>query len=56
VFWLDPRGNLQGAARRLFAALRELDEAGYRRIHAELPGGAGLAEALRDRLSRAASI
>jgi L-threonylcarbamoyladenylate synthase len=55
VSWLDPRGNLQGAARRLFAALRELDEAGYRRIHAELPMGAGLAEALRDRLSRAAS-
>jgi L-threonylcarbamoyladenylate synthase len=55
VFWLDPKGNLRGAARRLFAALRELDVAGYRRIHAELPAGAGLAEALRDRLSRAAS-
>jgi L-threonylcarbamoyladenylate synthase len=55
VFWLDPKGNLRGAARRLFAALRELDDAGYQRIHAELPEGAGLAEALRDRLSRAAS-
>ncbi len=55
VFWLDPRGNLRRAARRLFAALRELDDAGYGRIHAERPEGAGLAEALRDRLSRAAS-
>ncbi len=55
VFWLDPRGNLRRAARRLFAALRELDDAGYGRIHAERPAGAGLAEALRDRLDRASS-
>jgi hypothetical protein len=46
---------MRRAARRLFAVLRELDDAGYRRIHAERPAGSGLAEALRDRLSRAAS-
>jgi len=55
VFWLDAKGDLRRAARRLFAALRELDDAGFRRIHVERPGGPGIAEALRDRLSRAAA-
>jgi L-threonylcarbamoyladenylate synthase len=55
VFWLDARGNLRRAAHRLFATLRALDEGGFRRIHVERPAGAGLAEALRDRLVRAAS-
>jgi L-threonylcarbamoyladenylate synthase len=55
VFWLDARGDLRRAARRLFAVLRELDEGGFRRIHAERPAGEGLAEALADRLTRAAS-
>jgi L-threonylcarbamoyladenylate synthase len=55
VFWLDEKGNLRGAARRLFAALRRLDEGGFRRIHAERPAGRGLAEALDDRLLRAAA-
>lgn len=55
VFWLDAKGDLGRASRRLFAALRELDEGGFRRIHAEAPKGAGLAEALADRLRRAAS-
>jgi L-threonylcarbamoyladenylate synthase len=55
VFWLDSRGDLRRAARRLFAVLRELDEGGFRRIHAECPVGAGMAEALRDRLARASS-
>ena len=55
LFWLDARGDLRGAARRLFAALRELDQGGFRRIHAERPQGPGLAEALRDRLDRAAA-
>jgi L-threonylcarbamoyladenylate synthase len=53
VFWLDAKGDLRGAGRRLFAMLRELDESGYRRIHAERPAGGGLAEALGDRLARA---
>jgi len=55
VFWLDERGDLRGAARRLFAVLRRLDGGAYRRIHAECPAGDGLAEALRDRLRRAAA-
>lgn len=55
VFWLDARGDLRRAGRRLFAILRELDEGGFRRIHAERPSGRGLAEALSDRLVRASS-
>ena len=55
VFWLDAAGDLGRASRRLFAALREMDEGGYRRIHAERPRGPGLAEALADRLRRAAA-
>jgi len=55
VFWLDARGDLRRAGRRLFAALRELDDAGFNRIHVERPKGPGIAEALRDRLARAAS-
>ena len=55
VFWLDAKGGLPAAGRRLFAVLRALDDGGFGRIHAELPRGTGLAEALRDRLVRAAS-
>jgi L-threonylcarbamoyladenylate synthase len=55
IFWLDARGDLRRAARRLFATLRSLDEGGYRRIHVERPSGGGLAEALVDRLVRASS-
>jgi L-threonylcarbamoyladenylate synthase len=55
VFWLDSRGDLRRAAQRLFAMLRELDAGGFRRIHVERPAGSGIAEALRDRLVRAAS-
>jgi L-threonylcarbamoyladenylate synthase len=55
VFWLDARGDLRRAAHRLFSILRELDDGGFRRIHVERPAGDGMAEALRDRLARAAS-
>jgi L-threonylcarbamoyladenylate synthase len=54
VFWLDSKGDLPRAARRLFAVLRRLDEGAFQRIHVERPMGGGLAEALRDRLTRAA--
>lgn len=55
VFWLDSRGNLGGAARRLFGMLRELDSMRFRRIHVELPLPIGLGEAINDRLRRAAT-
>ena len=55
VFWLDPRGNLRGAARRLFACLRDLDSVGYRVIHAEYATGDGPSDAINDRLRRAAA-
>jgi L-threonylcarbamoyladenylate synthase len=55
VFSLDARGDLRRAARRLFAVLRALDDMNFRRIHVERPTGSGLAEALGDRLNRAAS-
>ncbi len=57
VHWLDARGDLAGAGRRLFAKLRALDAAGYTRIHAEYadPRGAGPAAAINDRLRRAAA-
>lgn len=55
VFWLDARGDLRRAARRLFAELRRLDEKGFTAIHTELAQGEGLADAINDRLRRAAA-
>jgi L-threonylcarbamoyladenylate synthase len=57
IFWLDAQGDLPRAARRLFAQLRELDGAGYTRIHVETapPGSGGPAIAINDRLRRAAA-
>ena len=55
IFWLDARGDLRGAARRLFATLRRVDALGFARIHAELASGDGLAPAINDRLRRAAA-
>jgi L-threonylcarbamoyladenylate synthase len=55
VFWLDARGDLRGAARRLFALLRELDNGRFAKIHVELARGGGLADAINDRLRRAAA-
>jgi len=55
VFWLDERGRLSGVARRLFATLREVDAQRFRRIHVELAAGDPFAEAINDRLRRAAA-
>ena len=55
VFWLDARGNLGGAARRLFATLRRLDRSRFKKIHVELAPAGGLADAINDRLRRAAA-
>ena len=54
AFWLDRRGDIRGAARRLFAILRRIDEMGFKKINVELARGGGLAEAVNDRLRRAA--
>lgn len=55
VFWLDARGDLRGAARCLFATLRRLDAMRFRRINIERASGDGLADAINDRLRRAAA-
>jgi L-threonylcarbamoyladenylate synthase len=56
ILWLDPRGDLARVAQRLFAMLRELDHAGFTRLHIELaPGHGGIADAINDRLRRAAA-
>jgi L-threonylcarbamoyladenylate synthase len=55
VFWFDERGEPRRVARRLFALLRQLDQAGYSRLHIEMAPGDGLADAINDRLRRAAA-
>ncbi len=55
IFWLDAQGDLAPAARRLFHTLRRIDERGFRLIHLERAQGDGLADAINDRLSRAAA-
>jgi L-threonylcarbamoyladenylate synthase len=55
VFWLDARGGLPGVARRLFATLRQADNGQFSKINVELARGAGLADAINDRLRRAAA-
>jgi L-threonylcarbamoyladenylate synthase len=55
VFWLDAKGDLKGAARRLFATLRRADDGGFQRIHAELAPAGGIGDAINDRLRRAAA-
>jgi L-threonylcarbamoyladenylate synthase len=54
VFVLDRDGDLHGVARNLFRTLRRVDTLGFKRIHLERARGLGLAEAINDRLSRAA--
>ncbi|MBS0663956.1 MAG: threonylcarbamoyl-AMP synthase [Verrucomicrobia bacterium] len=55
VFWLDATGRLDGVARQLFHMLRQLDAHRFERIHIELAPGSGLADAINDRLRRAAA-
>lgn len=55
LFWLDERGDLRRAARRLYAVLRKIDDGGFRKIHAEFAPAGGLADAINDRLRRAAA-
>ncbi len=55
VFWLHESGDAAAAARKLFALLRQLDRAGFTRLHVELAPGHGMADAINDRLRRAAA-
>jgi L-threonylcarbamoyladenylate synthase len=52
---LSPVGDLDEAARNLFAMLRELDRSGASRIAVMPVPDGGLGEAIRDRLRRAAA-
>jgi len=52
---LSASGNLEEAAAKLFAALRELDQAGARTIAVMPIPAQGLGEAINDRLQRAAN-
>jgi L-threonylcarbamoyladenylate synthase len=55
-FRWGPWGDRETLARRLFAGLRELDEAGVHVIVCPVPEGGGLGDALRDRLRKAARV
>lgn len=55
IFWFAETGDVAGAARRLFSTLRRLDRAGFARLHVEMAPGTGLADAVNDRLRRAAA-
>jgi L-threonylcarbamoyladenylate synthase len=55
-FRWGPWGDREALARRLFAGLRELDEAGVSVIVCPVPEAGGLGDALRDRLRKAAWV
>lgn len=57
IYWLSKRGSLVEMARNLYSVLREADHGGHKQIWAEaLPDNSGgLADALNDRMSRAAA-
>lgn len=55
VFWFDARGKLRGIAKHLFAVLRTVDRAGFSQMHVEQIRGGELADAINDRLRRAAA-
>jgi L-threonylcarbamoyladenylate synthase len=55
-YWLRMPRDPQGYARRLYAALRELDTAGCERILVEAPPDSAEWEAVRDRLRRACGV
>ena len=52
---LSQQGNLEEAAAKLFAALRELDQTGANAIAVMPIPAHGLGEAINDRLQRAAN-
>ena len=50
------RDDLDSLARGLFAALRELDEAGFETIYARCPEEGGVGYAVQNRLKKAAAF
>jgi L-threonylcarbamoyladenylate synthase len=56
VFEWGPWGDNEVLARRLFAGLRMLDDAGATTIICPVPEAGGLGDALRDRLMKAARV
>jgi L-threonylcarbamoyladenylate synthase len=48
-------GSLEQYARDLYAALRSADQQGLNKIVVHIPEGPGLAEAIRDRLTKASA-
>lgn len=52
---LGNEGDIETIAARLYAAIRSLDERGAGEVFVAQPGSAGLARAVHDRLTRAAS-
>jgi L-threonylcarbamoyladenylate synthase len=56
VFQWGSWGDDEVLARRLFAGLRALDEAGATVILCPVPEGGGVGVALRDRLTKAARV
>lgn len=55
VFVLKPPRDPRLAGRHLFALLRRLDGAGFGHLHVEAAAGGGVADAINDRLRRAAA-
>ncbi len=55
VYNLSPKADMAEAARNLFAIMRQLDQANYQEIVAQLLPEQGLGAAINDRLRRAAS-
>jgi L-threonylcarbamoyladenylate synthase len=56
TFRWGPWGNAEVLARLLFTGLRLMDERGVKVIVCPVPEGSGLAEAVRDRLEKAARV
>ena len=53
---LAPSGDLNEAAKNLFAFMRELDSSGYDAIYAEVVPEDGLGQAINDRMKRASVV
>jgi L-threonylcarbamoyladenylate synthase len=53
--WLTEGGDIERAARRLFALMRELDSGGFDKIIFEPAPNTGLGPAINDRLTRASA-